>query len=69
MEKTYAPIYRSLQDCCQEWRVIEENMEALELGGVFIFSEDFSGFAGHFPGQAVLPAIVQIGRASCRERV
>ena len=28
--------------------------------GRYLFPESFSGFAGHFPGNAILPAIVEI---------
>ena len=31
-----------------------------EKGGVFTFPEDFPAFKGHFPQEALLPAVVQI---------
>ncbi len=31
-----------------------------ELCAAFCFSSDFPGFAGHFPDQPVLPAVVQL---------
>ena len=31
--------------------------------GTFVFSPDFPAFEGHFPGQPVLPAVVQIAAA------
>lgn len=30
------------------------------IRGRYLFPESFSGFAGHFPGNAILPAIVEI---------
>lgn len=31
-----------------------------EISGVFCFDNSFIGFQGHFPGQPVLPAVVQL---------
>jgi 3-hydroxyacyl-[acyl-carrier-protein] dehydratase len=47
------------------------------LQGRFLFTENFAGFAGHFPGQPILPAVVQIltvaslvgEAAGCRQRL
>ena len=47
------------------------------LQGRFLFTESFAGFAGHFPGYPILPAIVQIltvaalvgEAAGCRQRL
>ena len=47
------------------------------LEGRYLFSESFSGFAGHFPEYPILPAIVEImtvaamvgEHAGCRQRV
>lgn len=38
-------------------------VETVESGAVakrFVFSRDFAGFSGHFPGHPILPAFVQI---------
>lgn len=34
-----------------------------EIKGVFVFPQDFPAFEGHFPGQPVLPAVVQLAAA------
>jgi len=60
MEKTYKPLYPSLQQSCLEWEVIRDGSKLLELRAVFIFDAAFSGFNGHFPGRPILPAIVQL---------
>ncbi len=60
MEKQYKPLYRSLLHSCLEWEIIDDEPELLELKGVFVFTTDFSGFRGHFPGRPILPAVVQL---------
>lgn len=47
------------------------------MAGTYRFSTDFAGFAGHFPGHPILPAIVEImtvvalvsDRTGCRQRL
>jgi len=58
---SYKPLYSSLAEACQEW-----TSEALDTGeivvkGLFVFADDYSGFAGHFPGRPILPAVIQLG--------
>ena len=68
-------------------RILQE-IAAASLGAVttddtgsfessYLFPEQFAGFAGHFPGHAILPAIVEIltvvslagEHAGCRQRL
>lgn len=37
-----------------------EGLGAASAAGTFRFAADFPGFAGHFPGHPVLPAVVQV---------
>jgi len=45
-----------IANCLQDITVDESS----EIEGTFIFPADFSAFEGHFPGQPVLPAVVQL---------
>ncbi|MEN8140718.1 MAG: beta-hydroxyacyl-ACP dehydratase [Thermodesulfobacteriota bacterium] len=54
-------IYQSLPACCKEWRNSSQDSESLALSARFNFPDSFPGFEGHFPGQPVLPAIIQLG--------
>lgn len=55
--------------------VTTDDTESLE--GRYLFPERFCGFAGHFPGHSILPAIVEImtvvslvgAHAGCRQRL
>jgi len=35
------------------------------ITGRYLFTEDFPGFSGHFPGYPILPAVVQMIAAQC----
>lgn len=35
------------------------------ISGRYLFTEDFPGFSGHFPGYPILPAVVQLIAAQC----
>lgn len=52
------PIEDSLQACIQTFTI--EKKDPLSGHAQCIFPLDFSGFQGHFPEIAVLPAIVQL---------
>lgn len=60
MEKGFQYLYSSLQEYCLDWAIVSGGPEKLKLRAVFDFNETFSGFAGHFPGNPILPAIVQL---------
>ena len=68
-------LYRLLEDQCVDFGVDPDGPEhVLAAVAVFRFAEDYPGFSGHFPGNPVLPAIVQLamvrytaGRAAGRE--
>lgn len=53
-------LQESLRNALKEWRIENESDTDRELAGVFVFPDDFSGFAGHFPDQPILPAIIQL---------
>lgn len=44
---------------------IENICEISDTGASFLLPADFPAFDGHFPGQPVLPAIVQVQMAVC----
>jgi 3-hydroxyacyl-[acyl-carrier-protein] dehydratase len=46
----------------------QDEIREIEAGTAqrtYLFSHDFPGFAGHFPGYPILPAIVQLQIALC----
>ncbi len=50
----------SLLACCLAFRLQSLSDLRLEASADFLFSADFIGFQGHFPGNPILPAIVQL---------
>lgn len=60
MDTSFAPLYRSIQSHCIKTTVESLEADSFEATAVFVFPESFCGFAGHFPGSAVLPGIVQL---------
>lgn len=53
-------LQESLQKSLRDWRIEKKTDVDIDLVGVFCFPDDFPGFAGHFPVQPVLPAIIQL---------
>lgn len=61
MEKSYKPLYSSLAEACREWTSEVLDAGGIVIKGLFVFDESYSGFAGHFPGRPILPAVMQLG--------
>ena len=53
-------IEECLPSCIKEMNVTGERNDELSISSVISFSKDFPGFQGHFPGNPILPAIVQL---------
>ena len=60
MDTSFPQLYRSIQSHCLKTTVESLETDGLEATAIFEFPESFCGFAGHFPGSAVLPGIVQL---------
>ena len=45
-----------VEECLQDVTVTDSG----QINGIFTFGPDFPAFEGHFPGQPVLPAVVQL---------
>ncbi|MCP4338959.1 MAG: hypothetical protein GY799_08730 [Desulfobulbaceae bacterium] len=60
MDTSFSPLYRSIQSHCITTTVESLETDSLKATAIFEFPEAFCGFAGHFPGSAVLPGIVQL---------
>lgn len=56
-------LYGDFASCLREKRVEQQSETALAVEGDFVFPRDYCGFDGHFPGQPILPAIVQLAAA------
>ena len=46
--------------CCTGHQVDRVAADKLNVSGTFVFPASCQGFAGHFPGQPILPAVVQL---------
>lgn len=55
-----ASLYEALSGCCLELRLACKEERRLDASADFRFPPDFAGFQGHFPGNPILPAIVQL---------
>ncbi len=60
MTNKQVSLYQALEKSCLEYHVDICDDQHLQATAVFMFDEDYPGFSGHFPGQPVLPAIVQL---------
>ncbi|MEA3547626.1 MAG: hypothetical protein U9R66_08175 [Thermodesulfobacteriota bacterium] len=60
MSNQLKSLAESLQLCCKKWQINTKDKKSLSISSLFIFSDSFPGFDGHFPGQPVLPAIIQL---------
>ncbi len=56
---TKQSLLEDLGHALQSWNC-EATPEGMSFSGSYCFPPDFPGFAGHFPGRAVLPAILQL---------
>lgn len=50
----------ALSGCCLELRLVRKEELRVEGSANFCFPVNFPGFQGHFPGNPILPAIVQL---------
>lgn len=60
METSPKSLYIELQESCQQWALSPNEDGRIAGKALFSFSEEFPGFAGHFPKAPILPAIVQL---------
>ena len=60
MSKQLKSLAKSIQVCCKKWQIHKKDKKILSISSLFVFSDSFPGFDGHFPGQPVLPAIIQL---------
>jgi len=60
MSKQLKTLAKSLELCCKKWEINTKDKKSLSISSLFVFSDSFLGFDGHFPGQPVLPAIIQL---------
>ncbi len=53
-------VIEQLKASCKKHHLAMGSEEGLTAESQFIFEESFSGFEGHFPGEPILPAIMQL---------
>ncbi|WP_457576256.1 hypothetical protein [Desulfomarina sp.] len=61
MKKQYKSLCSSLAHACRGWTVKERDTGETVVRGRFLFHSSSTGFAGHFPGHPILPAVMQLG--------
>jgi hypothetical protein len=49
--------------CCKFWQSAETEPHGPSGQGEFLFPSSFAGFGGHFPGNPLLPAVLQLAAA------
>lgn len=60
MSNSMQSLEQAVHLSCKNWKIDARNEKTIKLSSVFVFSDSFPGFDGHFPGQPVLPAIIQL---------
>ena len=60
MSNQLKSLAKSIQLCCKKCHINKKDKKSLSITSLFVFSDSFPGFDGHFPGQPVLPAIIQL---------
>ncbi len=53
-------LYEALSGCCLKRSLVDKEEPRREASAECRFPADFPGFQGHFPGNPILPAIVQL---------
>jgi 3-hydroxyacyl-[acyl-carrier-protein] dehydratase len=60
MNTDHSSLYGALSSSCLAWRIEVRADLQIRASADFQFGGDFPGFQGHFPGEPILPAIVQL---------
>ncbi len=60
MSKTPQTLAEALHNCCTRLEAKDLETNDRLLSASYRFPAEFPGFAGHFPGYPVLPAIIQL---------
>lgn len=55
-----ASLTTAIAACCRRGQEAERTATGVRWRGEYLFAHDFPGFAGHFPGNPLLPAVVQL---------
>lgn len=53
-------IEKSIPSCAEELQTEQDDSGNITVSSVFRFPPSFAGFGGHFPGNPVLPGIIQL---------
>jgi len=54
------PLEKEIIDCCLDHRTESPEPDRLNIFAKWSFPTSFTGFSGHFTGQPILPAVVQL---------